>query len=133
MNRLPSLRDADPRETSVGAPSKYSKTPQAECLRRIRIKSKLSGQISNSYHSDPAHQVCLKMVEKAVIQDGTVYTLTSMWFTDPTASKMESQSTMTEEERSISRHTETHREESALSKPLSAKSTKEIESVQFSV
>lgn len=127
MNRVPSLHDADPREAFMGAPSIYAKTPQAECLRRIRMKSKMFGQLSNVNQFDPAPEVWLKRVEKAVLTDGTVYELTSMWFPDPTFIRRESKNTMTENTTPLTRHMETQTEESSLSITLSAKSTEEKE------
>ncbi|KAL3831680.1 hypothetical protein ACJMK2_023403 [Sinanodonta woodiana] len=127
MNRVPSLHYADPREAFMGAPSLYAKTPQAECLRRIRMKSKMFGQLSNVNQFSPAPEVWLKRVEKAVLPDGTIYELSSMWFPDPTFIRRESKNTMTDNTKPIARHMETQTKESSLSSTLSAKSTEEKE------
>ncbi|KAL3880148.1 hypothetical protein ACJMK2_032413 [Sinanodonta woodiana] len=123
-NSLPSMYYSYLSEAFVRDSSIYAQTPQAECLRRIRMKAKPFGQLLNSHHSYPAPKVRLK---KAVIPGLSDNMLTSMWNPDPTVRKMESRWTMTEDERPLTRHMETQTEDFPLPIALPAKISDEKE------
>ena len=77
-------------------PSFYQTSYDASRVLAIRMKAKSSASYHGSVH--PFGYSAVKMDERAILPDGTIYHLSAVWIPDPMMSQQHSQETQTEQE-----------------------------------
>ena len=77
----------DPSLFFLGAPSSFAPTHQARILSAIRAEAVLSGEYLGTRHI-PLNVMCVRKVETARLQDGTIYEMSCTWTFNPDPERM---------------------------------------------